>query len=270
MRRAAVLVLLAGAAAAEPGALHRPAALDAAAFGAGEACFLVREVASGRAVVEHGGELCRAPARPCSTLKVPLAAVAFQEGLFTSPGTVLPWDGRPRGRAALDQDLTPRTYLEVSANWVSERIVEGLGAERVEAVLAGLLEGPTVAVALPVEVGLVEDGVRLAPEDQVAFWRRLWNGTLPLSPEAREALLASLPRHRAGDLSIHGKTGTCCIDPGCETGPGRQLGWYVGVAARGEEAYAFALQLTDLEPTTGYAGGRARNLVERLLPEVLP
>jgi beta-lactamase class D len=201
---------------------------------------------------------------------VPLAAVAFAAGLFASPETVIPWDGRPQRRAVVAADLTPRSYLELSANWVSERIVDRLGPDRVTAGLRALLPvSPPVTVTRPAEGDTVEGPVELTPEDQVAFWRRLWTGSLALPAAAREALLASLPRHRAGDLTVFGKTGTCCVDPGCESGPGRQLGWYVGVAEQGDLAYAFALRLTDLAPSRGYAGATARELVAALLPAVL-
>lgn len=272
-RRALVpLVALTALVAAAPPAAA--AGLDlAAALGPRDACLVVRAVEDGGAVVEHGGARCGEPHRVCSTLKVPLAAVAFEHGLFESPETPIPWDGRPQGREAIERDLTPRSYLELSANWVSARIVERLGAERVNAGLAALFpEGGSLAVGDPAE-GFVEGPVELAPEAELAFWRRLWRGELPLRPEAAAALRASLPRYRAEGLTVWGKTGSCCLDPGCESGPARQVGWFVGVAEPAEgagPAYAFALQFDDREPSAGYAGATARDLVLDLLPRLLP
>ena len=245
----------------------------AAELGPRDACLVVREVASGDALVEHGGARCRQPHRVCSTLKVPLAALAFEDGLFASPETSIPWDGQPQSRPEIARDLTPKSYLELSANWVSARIVERLGAERVNAGLAALFpEGGALAVGDPAE-GFVEGPVKLSPEAERAFWRRLWRGELPLSAEAAAALRASLPRYEADGLTVWGKTGSCCLDPGCESGPARQVGWFVGVAepaAGGGPAHAFALQFDDHEPSSGYAGATARDLVLDLLPRLLP
>jgi beta-lactamase class D len=273
VRRALVpLVALTALVAAAPPAAA--AGLDlAAALGPRDACLVVRAVEDGAAVVEHGGARCGEPHRVCSTLKVPLAALAFEHGLFASPGTPIPWDGRPQGREAIERDLTPASYLELSANWVSARIVERLGAELVNEGLAELFpEGGALAIGDPAS-GFVEAPVELAPEAELAFWRRLWRGELPLRPEAAAALRASLPRYQAEGLTVWGKTGSCCLDPGCQSGPARQVGWFVGVAEPAEgadPAYVFALQFDDREPSTGYAGATARDLVLDLLPRLLP
>jgi len=54
-----------------------------------------------------------------------------------------------------------------------------------------------------------------------------------------------------------------CIDDGCETSPGRQLGWYVGIAEGNRSTYVFALNYADKKPVTGYNGPKAEKIVHR-------
>ena len=64
-------------------------------------------------------------------------------------------------------------------------------------------------------------------------------------------------------LKIYGKTGTGCIDEGCMDKPGRQLGWFVGIAENNKITYAFALNFSDLKKVMGYGGPKARKIIHR-------
>ena len=74
----------------------------------------------------------------------------------------------------------------------------------------------------------------------------------------------------SGDLKLYGKTGTGCIDEGCMSNSGRQLGWFVGIVEKNKKSYAFALNYSDLKKTKGYAGPKAKKIVYRYFEKFNP
>ena len=70
--------------------------------------------------------------------------------------------------------------------------------------------------------------------------------------------------------SFMAKPGRAVLIPCAAKKAGRQLGWYVGIAERGNKAYAFALNFSDNKPVRGYAGPRAKRMAMRYFAQERP
>jgi beta-lactamase class D len=79
--------------------------------------------------------------------------------------------------------------------------------------------------------------LRISPDEQVRFLRRLYSGELGVSGRSTKILKDLLVLEDSGDSRLSGKTGTVGITPG------RELAWLVGYVERGKRVFFFALNV---------------------------
>jgi beta-lactamase class D len=153
------------------------------------------------------GTICAERLAPCSTFKLPLAAMALDAGILDEK-TVLRWDKTPQRLKSWEQDADARLWLKESIVWFSQRLTAQLGMARVEKYLKDFDYGN---------------------RDFSGGLTTAWLGsTLKISAEEQLRLLEKLPKTEAGrraiallptDGEVRGKTGSC-VDP--------RVGWYIG------------------------------------------
>ncbi len=226
-------------------------------------CFILIDLKKNESFEEFNPKRCRTRLAPMSTFKIPLTIMAFDSGYLTSPAQVIEWDGKGRGRESVNRDQTARTFLKSSVIWVSRLIVKFLGKKRLQRYVDSFDYGNKQVTGNLGSFWLSRGSVKISGYEQVEFLSRFWQGELLAKREAVALTKSSLPTQRIGKWSITGKTGTGCVDEGCMKKPGRQLGWFVGVAESHEKVYAFALNFTDRVPQKGFGGPRARKIVHR-------
>src|SRR4051812_5736 len=91
-------------------------------FGDKKGCILVQELSTGKVVYESSSELCKERIYPCSTFKVPLALMAFDQGIIKDENTAFKWNQSPQIVKSWEHDQTARSWLENSVVWVSQKI----------------------------------------------------------------------------------------------------------------------------------------------------
>src|SRR5689334_12566095 len=77
------------------------------------------------------GTLCKKRLPPCSTFKLPLAAMALDSGIVDEK-TVLKWDKTPQRIKSWEQDADARTWLKESIVWFSQRLTPQLGLPKIQ------------------------------------------------------------------------------------------------------------------------------------------
>lgn len=223
-------------------------------------CFIFTNVRQGKPLFQYGSERCQKRLPPMSTFKIVLSAMAYQDGYFNSPDQVIPWDGVMRSRKSLNKDQTPKSFIKNSALWVSRKMVGHFGKEKFRAYLEKYRFGNSKLTGDINSAWLSAGSIKISAVEQIDFLRRLWTGQLPISGDQFGKLKSTIFYKSIEGFNIYGKTGTGCIDPGCENGPGRQLGWFVGIMEGKDDTFVFALNFSDEQPRTGYAGPRARRM----------
>ena len=151
-----------------------------------ESCFLLYELGVGE-VRRNPSQACRVRITPASTFKVPHALAALDAGVVSGPDEVFSWDGKGDWPPSSPRDHTLASALRNSVVWYFQRIAERLGAEREQAYLQRLAFGNMDSSS-----GLTSfwlgGSLQVTPEEQLAFWNRLYADRLPIAPAAVAAV----------------------------------------------------------------------------------
>lgn len=235
-------------------------------------CTLVVEVDTGAELAREGD--CAGRMSPASTFKIAIALMGFDSGVLKSPEEPeLPFqegyvDWRPEWR----EPATPARWMQYSVVWYSQQITERLGPERFQAYVDAFDYGNRDLSGDPgKDNGLthawLSSSLQIAPDEQVAFLRKLVGGRLPVKASAVENTAAIMDHDaQQGGWRLWGKTGA-----GLPRGPdgnvvrGTPFGWFVGWASRDGRTVAFARLIQDSARQKTPPGFRAR---DTLIPDL--
>lgn len=151
-----------------------------------ESCFLLYELGVGE-VRRDPSQACRVRITPASTFKVPHALAALDAGVVSGPDEVFTWDGQGDWPPSSRRDHTLASALRNSVVWYFQRIAERLGAEREQEYLQRLAFGNMDSRSGPTSFWL-GGSLQVTPEEQQAFWVRLYENRLPIAPAAVAAV----------------------------------------------------------------------------------
>lgn len=195
---------------------------------------LVFEEPSGRRF-SYGGDRLRHRHLPASTFKIPNSLIALETGVVPGVDTVIPWDKVDRGSPGWNRDHDMRSAFEVSAVWFYQEMARRIGEERMQDYVQRLGYGNR-DIGGGLDRFWLSGELRISPEEQVAFLRRLARRELPVSRATMDAVVAIMRQERQDGVSVFSKTGwTHALGP--------HQGWNVGWAERAGQRWFFAVQV---------------------------
>jgi beta-lactamase class D/beta-lactamase regulating signal transducer with metallopeptidase domain len=206
---------------------------------------------------------------PCSTFKLPFAAMFLESGIVRDPQAVVKYDTRlaeglmsAQAQPGTAHDQTLTSAFHESANWYFDTLSRSLDRTVVARFTARSGYGNADLRDAAEHGSYWYDGrLRISANEQVRFLQRLHNGELGLSARTTDsikqvALVEETPRWR-----LSAKTGAC-------RGVGEEATthWYVGWVEKADNTYYFALQLAadGFEPALRERIPIARQLLARL------
>lgn len=208
-------------------------------------CTLVVDAATGAALLEKG--VCDQRVSPASTFKVPLALMGYDAGILIDKQTPR-WDYKPEFNAVKrdHKPVDPTIWERDSVVWFSQEIARKLGSERFARYISLFdYDNKDISGNAGKKDGLthswLSSSLKISPQEQVAFLRRMTDRSLPVSAKAIDLTEAVVPAFEAGGWRVNGKTGT-----GWLTGKdgkqnrNRPLGWFVGWAEKDGRRIVFA------------------------------
>ena len=210
-------------------------------------CTLVVDPVSREILLSEGD--CESRVTPASTFKLPLAVMAFDAGIITSPTEPkYPFrEGYPDWVAAWRQDTDPTMWMHYSNVWYSQRLTEQLGLEKLTDYARRFNYGNADFAGDPgrdngLERSWISSSLQISPMEQVAFLAALILGHLPVSEAATEGALGLLESPGMADgWQVWGKTGSAYprrADYSLDYAKG--WGWYVGWAEKDGRRVVFA------------------------------
>jgi beta-lactamase class D len=231
--------------------------------GAHTICTIVADAATGKPLLEEGD--CATRTTPASTFKIAIAAMGFDAGILKDAhAPVLPYKQGyvDWGGADWMQPTDPARWLKYSVVWYSQQVAHRLGARRFHAYAAKFGYGNADVSGDPgahngLDRSWIGCSLRISPREQVAFLRRVVDGTLPVSAQAlahTREVVETFPV--PGGWTIQGKTGAS--RPHGANDPALPLGWFVGWASKGGRTLVFARLNQDDAEMEGTAGVRNR------------
>lgn len=252
--------LLAGAwpglGASAPAALATPATLD---------CTLVVDAASGAALVREG--TCDARVTPASTFKIAISLMGFDSGVLRDDHyPYMPYKASyAAANRAWRHGTDPAGWLRESIVWYSQQVTAKLGAASVRSYVRSFDYGnrdlaSVAGVDDAISVSEVSPTLRISPQEQTVFLRKVVNRELPVSAHAYDVTARLLKVDApAGGWTVHGKTGTAPALLADGTADRTQyIGWYVGWAVKDGRKLVFARLLQHPAGGPQYAGATAR------------
>lgn len=228
---------------------------------------------------EHGTALrsgeCAERFTPASTFKIAISLMGFDAGILQDEHTPS-WPYQPGypdwGGDAWRQPTDASRWIQYSVVWFSQRVAQQLGENRFQRYAHDFRYGNQDVSGEPgkrngLQGAWINSSLRISPQEQIAFLRRLVNRQLPVSAHAYDmtskvTLIATAP----DGWEIHGKTGTGSPGSNGHYDPAHAYGWFVGWAIKGDQKRVFARLIQDDQPTQPNAGLRARDGLLQELP----
>ncbi|MCO5733521.1 class D beta-lactamase [Rhizobium sp. SSA_523] len=229
-------------------------------------CTVVADAKS-KAIVQEGD--CKRRVTPASTFKIALAVMGFDSGFLKSEhDPVLTFEeGDPAwGGAEWKAPTDAERWMHYSVVWFSQRITHFIGAGKLAAYARSFDYGNAdISGDKGARNGLdrawISSSLKISPLEQIAFLKKLVNGTLPVHPDSIEKTKAVLEEIRRDDgWVVKGKTGMAY--PRLADGRfdrAHPFGWYVGYAENGDRRVVLARLVQEDGPQPGSASHRARD-----------
>src|SRR5580698_5493433 len=101
-----------------------------------DACFILYDLKTGKVVSQYNAARCEQKFSPCSTFKIAIAVMAYDQGILKDENTTFKWDGVERSNSNWNRDTSAQDWLKYSVVWFSQRITPQLGPATITNYLA--------------------------------------------------------------------------------------------------------------------------------------
>jgi beta-lactamase class D len=210
-------------------------------------CFLLYEVGVGE-LRRDPGALCNTRLLPASTFKVPHALAALDAGIVRAD-TKFAYDGSPLPFAAWRRDHTLASAMRYSVVWYFQRIAKELGPVREREALRKLDYGNAAGPTSNLTSFWLDGSLKISPEEQLRFLRRLFADDLPVSRTATQTVRDLMVQPQGRVTNAAGEQPFAAPWPSgtvlrAKTGSGTDrsgqgVRWLVGHVARGSRSWIF-------------------------------
>lgn len=174
---------------------------------------------------------------PASTFKIFNALAALETGVVADEHEVLQWDGTKRRVADWNRDHDLASGMKYSVVWFYQEVARRIGQERMQDWIDRVGYGNRDISGGIDRFWLGKGGLRISALEQIAFLRRLADGTLPFSARSQDIVRRITIVEQGDGYVLHAKTGWKQVEG--ET----DLGWYVGWVERDARRWFFALNI---------------------------
>jgi len=181
---------------------------------------------------------------PCSTFKIPNTAILLETGAAADPEFVVKYDPALKAsREAWRHDHTLRSAYRDSVLWYYHALTKkaGLPAEARLVTQFGYGNADTSGGVAGERPYWIDGSLRISPNEQVAFLKRLHENRLGLSERTTRLTKAIMIAEQRPEGILRAKTGAC------PAGDDEVALWYVGYVEKPAGVWYFALELGDKE-----------------------
>ena len=195
---------------------------------------------------QHNSDRNATPFLPASTFKILNSLIALETGVIPNDLALLTWDGVERSIPTWNRDLNLRTAIRVSAVWFYQVLARRIGHERMQQWVSEVDYGnQTIGSAEDIDSFWLTGDLRITPEDQIQFLKRLYRNELPFSETTLATVKDIMIVEQTPDYIIRAKTGWATQS---------DIGWYVGYVEQDENVYFFATNID--VPNSDYLSAR--------------
>jgi beta-lactamase class D len=214
-------------------------------------CLLIKE--NDRVLKSEGD--CTIRHSPCSTFKIALSLMGFDQGFLKDEKTpkLLYKEGYVKFLPIWKEPHDPQRWMKNSCVWYSQVLTPQIGMEKFKEYLAKFSYGNQDASGDPGKNNGLTDcwlssSLKVSAEEQVTFLEKLLSNQLPVSKKARQMTRKILFIERLPNgWDLYGKIGAgLYASAGGSQKKDRQMGWYVGWIQKGDRQIIFVSYVEDI------------------------
>lgn len=198
---------------------------------------------------------------PASTFKIFNSMAGITYGAVKDENEIIKWDGVKRNREELNKDMDMREAFRISSVWFYQEIARRVGAENMQKALTENRYGNRNMTG-GLDRFWLDGEIRISPEQQVDFLRRMYFGKLSFSPESVRITKSIMLLKDEGNYKLYGKTGWM-------DSHGIDLGWIVGFVETADNTYFYALNVESPIGTVKNFLTARRAIVDKVFKELL-
>ena len=191
-------------------------------------------------VFQHNPERNARAFLPASTFKIINSLISLETGVISDEISVLTWDGIQRDIPEWNRDLNMKEAFKVSAVWFYQVLARRVGYEQMQKWVNNVGYGnQKIGSKDDIDKFWLQGELRITPQEQIQFLRRLYNNELPFSKRTVSIVKDIMIMEKTPDYTIRSKTGWAGF--GDNVIP--QIGWIVGYLEKGDNVYFFATNI---------------------------
>jgi len=177
---------------------------------------------------------------PASTFKICNSLIGLETGVIKDENFVIPWDSVVRQNPKWNQDHDLKTAFKNSTAWYYSELARRVGGEQMKFWLDKANYG-NADTSGGVDLFWLKGGLRITPEQQIDFLKRLHENKLPFSERTVSIVKKIMIAKDTLNYIVSAKTGWSDEEK-------RIVGWYVGYIEKNKNVYYFAncIQSSDL------------------------
>lgn len=190
----------------------------------------------------YNKELCSSRLSPASTFKIFASLVALETSVALDEQMIIKYDGQPKyyrkgrllapGEDTTDafnlpdwnKDLTMAEAFKLSAVPYYQEIARRIGATTMQQYLDTVQYG-NAKIGPTIDDFWLNDTLKITPDEQVGFMKRLYHDELPFSPRSQRIVKGMMLQESEQDYKLYYKTGW-----GSDAATDMDIVWVVGFA----------------------------------------
>jgi beta-lactamase class D len=212
-----------------------------------DGCFVLYDLKQDH-YVRTNPDRCATGYLPASTFKILNALIALETGVIDSPDTVMQWDGTRYQIESWNRDQTMRSAIRDSVVWYFQEVARRVGRERMQTWVDKVGYGNR-DISGNIDSFWLDGGLRISPDEQVAFLVRLYNNDLPFSQKNMDLVKEMILLEQTDSYRLRVKTGWAVRVED-------QIGWWVGWVEKGDDVYFFATNFQSDHPDQNFGPAR--------------
>lgn len=178
---------------------------------------------------------------PASTFKICNSLIGLETGVIKDENFIIPWDSLVRPNSKWNQDHDLKLAFKNSTVWYYRELARRVGGEKMKFWLDKAQYG-NADTSGGVDLFWLKGGLRVTPEQQIDFLKRLHDNKLPFTKRTVDIVKNIMITKDTLDYVVRAKTAWSDEEK-------RIVGWYIGYVEKNNNVYYFAncIQSTDLD-----------------------
>ena len=197
---------------------------------------------------------------PASTFKIFNSLVGLETGVIKDEHSVFPWDGVSRQNSEWNKDHDLLAAFQNSTVWYYQELARKAGASMMKTWLDKSNYGNADTTG-GIDQFWIKGGLRITPEQQLDFLRKLHDNQLSFSPASINTVKKIMIDPTIHDYVLRGKTGW-----GFENET--NIGWYVGYIEMKKKVYYFVNCIQTKDANNMKFGSARKDIVFQIMKKL--